>query len=246
MIAACTEIVARDDPHLHATALFARPPVRARLMVLYAFDIELSRATHASKESLIPRMRLQWWRDALEEIAGAGIVRKHEVTSPLADVLDDEGARCLDALVAARRWDLYRDAFEDAEHFQTYLDATGGGLMWVGARALGATDEATFRVIGRASALANLFLAVPTLEQHGCKPMVDGRPEAIRNLASQALSALESVRPPSPGRAATFAAWRTKTLLKRAVEDPRRVADGSLAESEFRRRLSLVLARARL
>ena len=84
MTEACAEIVRRDDPHLYATALFAPEPARSHLMVLYAFDCELSRATRASKESMIPRMRLQWWRDLVTEAAEGGKPKAHEVAEPLA------------------------------------------------------------------------------------------------------------------------------------------------------------------
>lgn len=84
---ACAAIVARDDPRLYKTALFAPEPARSRLMVLYAFDIELSRATQASKESLIPRMRLQWWRDVVADAAAGEAPKEHEVAGPLASLV---------------------------------------------------------------------------------------------------------------------------------------------------------------
>lgn len=87
MVEACAAIVERDDAFLHATALFAQPPVRARLMVLYAFDCELSRATRASKESLIPRMRLQWWSDVLARALEDDPAPQHEVAAPLVDMI---------------------------------------------------------------------------------------------------------------------------------------------------------------
>mgnify|MGYP003628551030 FL=1 len=106
-------------------------PVAARrvLFPIYAFNVEVARAPWVTEEPMIAEMRLQWWRDALEEMASGGTVRRHEVTLPLADVVDGDGARALDRLVAARRWDVYKDGFEDAEHFKEYLDATAGELM---------------------------------------------------------------------------------------------------------------------
>lgn len=89
---ACAKIVARDDPHLFATALFAPEPARSRLMVLYAFDIELSRATRASGESLIPRMRLQFWRDVIEAAEQSEPAKAHEVAGPLAALIDVAGS----------------------------------------------------------------------------------------------------------------------------------------------------------
>ena len=81
----CARIVRRDDPRLWKTALFAPVPARAHLMMLYAVDIELSRATRASRENLIPRMRLQWWRDVIE--AAPNTRPEHEVAGPLVDRL---------------------------------------------------------------------------------------------------------------------------------------------------------------
>lgn len=110
MTDACAAIVARDDPHLHATALFAPEPARARLMVLYAFDIEVSRATRASAESLIPRMRLQWWSDVIDEAVAGGPVKAHEVAGPLADLVAGDLVRAIDlkSMVQARGLELER------------------------------------------------------------------------------------------------------------------------------------------
>ncbi|MEM7743783.1 MAG: squalene/phytoene synthase family protein [Pseudomonadota bacterium] len=105
MSAACAQIVARDDPRLHATAMFAPEPARSALMVLYAFDCELSRATSASKESLIPRMRLQWWREMINAASNGAPPRAHEVAAPLAEMLmadsSEKGPTHLTALVDA-------------------------------------------------------------------------------------------------------------------------------------------------
>ena len=83
----CATIVRRDDPRLWKTALFAPEPARSRLMVLYAFDIELSRAVRASGESLIPRMRLQWWRDVVDDATRGAAPKAHEVAGPLANLI---------------------------------------------------------------------------------------------------------------------------------------------------------------
>ena len=242
---AVADLVAKGDPDRFAAAMAAPVKARAKLLPIYGFNVEVARAPWVASDPMIGEMRLQWWRDALEEIEKGGPVRKHEVTTPLDEVLDPEGARLLDRLVQARRWDLYQDAFEDDHHFAEYLDATGGGLMWAAARALGATDEQAVRRIGRASALANLFLAVPELEARGRKPLVDGRTVAVQGLAEDALADLKAVSYPKVGRPALLAAWRAKSLLTRAAAEPARVADGRLAESEFLRRWSLFLASVR-
>src|SRR6056297_3443190 len=124
-LTACAQLVEAGDAERFAAVMAAPVAARAKLFPLYAFNIEVSRAPWVTQEPMIAEMRLQWWRDALEEIAEGCAVRKHEVTTPLADAISPGTARRLDALVAARRWDIYSEAFEDDGHFAEYLDATG-------------------------------------------------------------------------------------------------------------------------
>jgi hypothetical protein len=233
---ACAELVQRGDPDRFATVLAAPVAARARLLPIYAFNVEVTRAPWLTAEPMIAEMRLQWWRDALDEIGQGGAVRRHEVTVPLADVLDAGGAAILDKLVAARRWDIYKDPFEDEGHFDAYLDATAGGLMWTAARALGATDEGAVRKVGWAQGLAAFLRAIPELEARGRRPLVDGRPEAVRALAEEGLRRLRAGLAAGAAGPATWPAFETGAILTLASREPARVAAGALTLSEFRRR----------
>ncbi|MEP6319954.1 MAG: squalene/phytoene synthase family protein, partial [Paracoccaceae bacterium] len=137
-VQACADIVAKADPDRFAATMAAPVEARKTLFPLYAFNAEVTKAAWIASEPMIGEMRLQWWRDALEEIAKGGPVRKHEVATPLAEALTLEAAKALDKLVQARRWDLYKDPFEDADHLLEYLAATGGALMWAAAHCFGA------------------------------------------------------------------------------------------------------------
>ncbi len=249
---ACARLVERGDPDRFRALLAAPVAARPVLLPLYAFNLEVSRAPWITQEPMIAEMRLQWWRDALEEIASGGPVRRHEVVTPLAEVLDAPAAARLDAAVAARRWDAYRDPFEDAAAFEAYLRDTYGALFWVGARALGAAAAAEAMVLqaGRAAGLAAYLLAIPELEARGRRPLVDGRAEAVSALARSGLADLAAARLARrslarPARAALLPGWRAPVLLARAAAEPGRVASGDLAESEARKRAGLILASLR-
>ncbi len=256
-IQACAEIVRRGDPDRFLAAMAAPPAARAVLFPLYAFNVEIARAPWVTTEPLIAQMRLQWWRDALAEIATRGVVRRHEVVTPLAQVIDAPAAAVLDNAVTARLWDVEGEAFADAAALWAHLEATGGGLMWTAARLLGAAagDEAAVRAIARAGALANWFLAIPALEAKARRPLPDGRPQAVAALAREALGGLREARSGRAGRVgrvarvgratrpATLAAWRARPLLRQAARDPLAVVEGRLAQSEFARRAGLVRAR---
>ncbi|RVT84404.1 phytoene synthase [Rhodobacteraceae bacterium CCMM004] len=246
-VLACAEQVRRGDPDRFLAAMAAPPAARAVLFPLYAFTLEVARAPWVTKEPLIAEMRLQWWRDALDEIAARGLVRRHEVTTPLAQAIDADGARLLHATVEARRWDIEGRAFADAGALHAHIDATAAIPMWVAARALGAppADETAVRAWGAAEGLTRWFQAVPALEAAGLHPLHDGRPAAVARLARTALADLSGARVSRAAAPATLAAWQARPLLRLAARAPHRVADGTLALSEAGRRARLLIAQAR-
>jgi phytoene synthase len=223
---ACADLVARGDPDRFRATMATPPEARAVLFPLYAFNLEVSRAPWVTEEPMIAEMRLQFWRDVAEEIGQGARPRAHEVCAPLAAVVRAEDAGLLDGLVAARRWDIYKDAFEDAAHFERYLDATGGNLDWVAARALGAPDgaERAVRDAAWAAALARFLVAVPELEARGRIPLVDGRVEAVVGLGgtrgwngSRVRARARAHVPGAAGRA-LFSGWQAEALLHQAAD----------------------------
>ncbi|WP_187432206.1 hypothetical protein ROLI_018790 [Roseobacter fucihabitans] len=242
-LTACAALVEKGDPDRFAATMASPVAARRVLFPLYAFNIEVSRAPWVTQEPMIAEMRLQWWRDALEEIATGDTVRRHEVVTPLAAILDADGARVLDRLVAARRWDIYKEAFEGAAHFESYLNDTAAGLMWVATRALGGTDahfETPVRKLGRATGLARFLQAVPALEAQGRIPLVDGRAQAIGVLAEVTRGACPSVREiktllPAGARPACSEAFLTQDLLDLVVKRPQRVAESAITLNPLKR-----------
>ncbi|RUS64967.1 phytoene synthase [Pseudorhodobacter sp. E13] len=232
----------RGDPSRFAALLAAPAPARAPLATLYAFNLEIARAAWITKEPMIAEMRLQWWRDAVEDL-GRGTVRSHEVMQPLADLVAARGLPLdvLDRMIEARRWDIYSDAFADAQALDDYLADTAGGLMWLSGRALGAGDasDAALRDFGWAAGLAAYLQAVPELVARGRIPLLDGRDEGVAALATEGLARLDRARKAGvepAARPALLAGWQAPALLKLAQAEPGRVGEGALLLSEFARR----------
>lgn len=245
---ACAELLHRGDCDRFLATMAAPMAARGVLLPLFAFNLEVARAPWVTQESMIAEMRLQWWRDALEEIGAGGAVRRHEVVTPLSDVVDAKGAELLDQLVVARRWDIYKDPFEDAAHIAVYLDKTSANLLWVVCRALGAKPDAEMAVrdVGYAMGVANWLRAIPALEAAGRVPLVDGRTKAVAALASEALARLHRARKKRHqiSEAAMwplFSAWQSGAVLKQAMRRPEDVAAGGLGQSDIRKRSSLMM-----
>ena len=238
---ACAALVQRGDPDRFLAVMAAPLAARARLLPLYALNLEIARAPWVSKETMIAEMRLQWWRDVVAEPAP----RAHEVARPLHDLIQQTALPpdVLDRMIEARRWDIYRDPFEDQAAMDAYLDDTGAGLMWLSACALGAPPEAesAVRAYGWAAGLAAYLRAIPELVARGRVPLLDGRPEAVATLAVRGLIRLDSARRatrsvPRGVRPALLAGWQAEGLLKQASRDPAAVAQGRLQVSDFAKR----------
>ncbi len=244
-VEACAELVERGDPDRFLSAMTAHPDDRGGLMVLYAFNLEVVRAPWVTAEAMIAEMRLQWWVDAIEEIYSGGAVRRHEVVTPLGALIADKGLdrAAFDALIEARRWDIYKEHHKDQAAFDRYISDTSAGLMWLAAQALGASDTYKTAVMdfGYGAGIAALFRAIPALENAQKYPLVDGTPKGVSNLANCALTRMEAVKGlPNPVKAALRAAWMAKRTLKTAAQSPELVALGGLEVSEFHKKISLL------
>lgn len=242
----CGDLLRRGDPDRFRAAMAAPVAARHVLFAVYAFNVEVSRAPWMTQEPMIAEMRLQWWRDALAEIASGGAVRRHEVVTPLANVLDSEGAALLDALIVARQWDIYREPFKDEAHLTDYIEKTSGNLMLAAARALGAVDAKVVMDVGYAAGLAAWLRAIPALEDAGRVPLVDGRPEAISALAQGGLQRLGAARARRGGvspaaRPALLAGWQAASILRRAAAHPTLVAQGGLEPGPIRSSMGLIV-----
>ncbi len=231
-LTACAKLVEQGDPARFRTVMAAPVAARAKLFPLYAFNVEVSRAPWVTQEPMIAEMRLQWWRDALEEISTGAEVRRHEVVTPLAALISPDQAKALDQLVAVRRWDCYKDPFEDDGHLKEYLRTSSGTLMRIAAELLGGTTEAA-EDAGYGLGVANWLRAIPELEAQKRIPLVDGTEAGVRALAQDGLDAFARAKSTTIERAIRPALWPATgadTVLKAAINTPQRVADGTLPE----------------
>ncbi|NOD91589.1 squalene/phytoene synthase family protein [Ruegeria sp. HKCCD4884] len=244
-VKACAALVQRADPDRFRAAMAAPVAARALLFPIYALNVEVARAPWVTQEPMIAEMRLQWWRDALQEIAEGTTVRRHEVVTPLSRVLSPHLAGVLDEYVAVRRWDIYRDPFEDQGHFDAYINHSSGSLFLASAQTLGVADEDVLRDFGYAVGVANWLRAIPELENRGRVPLLDGTPDGVRALAQTALERLNKARAnpaaiSAEARPALTAGSLAGWVLKQAAARPERVASGTLIPGEMRQRLSLM------
>lgn len=120
--------------------------------------------------------------------------------------------------------------------------------MLVAAQSLGQADEQVVRDYAFASGVANWLQAIPELVALGRVPLLDGTPPGIQALAKTALERLKKARiargaVSKKAAPAMLAGWQAGFVLRQALRDPGRVADGTLGQSDARKRVTL-MARA--
>jgi 15-cis-phytoene synthase len=245
------ELVRRHDPDRFLCALFAPSARRDALLALLAYNHELARARDAARTPMIALMRLQWWRDAVEEAAAGKPGRRHEVAAPLARAVGDALLDPADllALADARETEAEEgeDAIPTAAAFGAYLRGTAGRLALAAGRLLGAPPEALpgLERRGTSYGAAGVLRAVPALARQGrcllpadvlaangltaAKVVREPTAPTLRNVAAELLAAGDARAPPPERVAGTWIAAALPAVLAR--RDARRlVARGVVAD----------------
>lgn len=156
----------QHDRDRYQTALFAPAARREALFALYAFNYEIARIREAIREPMLGLMRLQWWRDALDEIYAGKSPRRHEVVTPLACAIAAHNLSKTHfiALLDARAQDMEELPPGSLPALENYVAATSGSLILLALEVLGVREAKaaeTGRAAGIAYALAGLLVAAP-------------------------------------------------------------------------------------
>lgn len=98
------DTVRAADRDRFLAALFAPEPARRGILALLAFDHELARTRIVTREPMLARIRLEWWREAAAEAAGSGQPRAQPIVESLSEIARRYGlgAERLTALIDAR------------------------------------------------------------------------------------------------------------------------------------------------
>ncbi|PKU23828.1 phytoene/squalene synthase family protein [Telmatospirillum siberiense] len=164
-LSALAEQVRRLDRDRFGTVLFAPPERREDLFALYAFNSEVSRIRELVHEPLLGRIRLQWWRDTLDEARSGG-----KPAHPTAVVLGEAALRHslsaepFEQLLAARERDMEAEPPKDATELLAYVEGAAGALNVIALEILGIRDPeplSAARSVGIAWGLTGLLRAVP-------------------------------------------------------------------------------------
>ncbi len=135
----CAALVRARDTDRWLAARYATPEGGRVLLALYAFHIELRRIPGSVSEPPLGEIRLQWWREALDEIRDDKPVRAHPVVSELAvaGLASKALGSLIDMMVDAAARPLYSEEFADITDLADWMARIDGAVDGLAVMALG-------------------------------------------------------------------------------------------------------------
>lgn len=152
------EALKKADPDRFRAALMSDAGGRADLLILYAFHYELSKVPDVTSEPMLGQIRYEWWREAIDEIYSGKEVRRHEISTPLSEMLrrTEVPRFWVDRLIDGRARDLDPQPFPDANAARDYARQTSGQLIQIAVKVLGGTPDDAILSAGEAWGLTGL------------------------------------------------------------------------------------------
>jgi len=161
-----------SDRDRYLACLLSPQDKRGPLSALYAFHAEIARVRDVAREPLPGEIRLQWWRDVLDDPSGTSgegnplaeallsCVKNHELpVSVLQDMID------------ARIFDLYDDPMESRSSLEGYAGETASALIQLASLILDPAhaqqSASAAGHAGVAQTIAGLLLLLPLHRRRG-------------------------------------------------------------------------------
>lgn len=160
LLSPCAQQVKRYDYDRFLCTLFAHPEHREPLFALFAFNQEISKISQSVSEPMIGFIKLQWWREALEDLYN-GTMRGHDILKSLPHHTLSYAS--LEDIITAREADMDEDQPATYEALLDYIKRTSCALFQLGSTITAPTSPEIQKAsehLGIAWALTGIMRAV--------------------------------------------------------------------------------------
>jgi phytoene/squalene synthetase len=122
------EQAARLAPDATLATHFLLPESRPGMLALILFHHEIARARQAVSEPMLAAIRLEWWRETINEIYQGGRVRAHPIAEALAQTIHQHELPRphFDAMIDAYGAEQEPQPFQDWQALLTHCDQSFG------------------------------------------------------------------------------------------------------------------------
>ena len=170
----CLNLVRVNDLDRYLSTLLAGTNRQRGLFALYAFDVEISNIAGQVSEPAIGEIRLQWWRDTIDDIYGDACDH-HPIAKELQSAVKqyDLPKHLFTNLIDAHQFDLYSDPMASLDDLLAYQTATSVAITELAAQVLFGENTAKIAFpiekAGMAQGLTKLLNSIPLqISRHQC------------------------------------------------------------------------------
>ena len=162
----CERELREYDHDRYLASLLVSGNARRAVTALYAFNVEIARTREVVSEALLGEMRLQFWRETIDEIFRGDGVRQHPVAQELAWATSEYhlARELMDRLLVQRHRDLCDEQPTSLADLERYTEATSAGLLELAIGTAGPVNDTVAKVahdIGISFGLSGLIRALP-------------------------------------------------------------------------------------
>lgn len=168
----CLALLREADRDRYLSVLYAPEEKRGALAALYAFNAEIARIRDLVHEPLPGEVRLQWWRDLINDEA-RGSAEAHPLAAALLETISkyDLPRVAFDNYCEARIFDLYDDTMPSRNDLEGYCGETASALIQLGTlildRNAAQAQTETIGHAGVAQAVTGLLRLLPIHRRRG-------------------------------------------------------------------------------
>jgi phytoene synthase len=169
----CSSQVKKYDYYRYLCCLLSPSNLQERFFAVYAFNSEIAKIKEVVSEPMVGHIRLQWWRDAIDEIYdGIPVKHNHEIVHALYKVICavDIDKELFERLLDAREADIEFTAPETLDNLKNYAIGTCSNLFLLLLAACEIDDKHAAEAAhygGIAYALTGIMRAMRHNAQHG-------------------------------------------------------------------------------
>ncbi len=140
-----TDTLRKHDYYRYLCCLLAPSAMQENMLNIYAFNNELAKIKYVISEPMAGYIRLQWWRDAIDEIYERAPVKHfHPVSNGLHKLLSTTPINkdIFENLIDAHESDIEFESPEDMESLENYAIGTSANLFKLQLLAAGIDNSA--------------------------------------------------------------------------------------------------------
>ncbi|AIL65007.1 squalene synthase HpnD [Rickettsiales bacterium Ac37b] len=141
--------------------------MREQLFIIYAFNIELNFIKHRVNDEMLAMIRLEWWRETIEDIY-LNKIREHPIVKPLAEVINQLSLdkEILINRINAEEYSLGINSLRTMDNLYQYIEFSSLPIFKISLDILGNTNHKIKNIIKDLAIVWSIIDIIKSIKPH--------------------------------------------------------------------------------